>query len=244
MPLSKRLRYEILRRDNHTCRYCGAGAPDARLEVDHVIPEALGGGSEPSNLVTACEDCNSGKTSVPPDAPLVDDVAADALRWSAAIQAAAQLQRDRVTELEIMCDQLREWWLDTWVGGDEVYPLVVEGSWHWPNEPDRNYGWGIEVGNKIVDLFDDETEAYEAVEQRRLASAPPIPSDWRVSARAWFAAGIRDHDYVPLMEQVRDDRGYIPRESKWKYFAGCIWNVIRERQQIAREMLAANEDHT
>ena len=29
MAVSKRLRYEILRRDNHTCRYCGASAPDA-----------------------------------------------------------------------------------------------------------------------------------------------------------------------------------------------------------------------
>ena len=38
MALSKRLRYEILRRDNHTCRYCGASAPDVTLTVDHVVP--------------------------------------------------------------------------------------------------------------------------------------------------------------------------------------------------------------
>ncbi|AWN05089.1 HNH endonuclease [Gordonia phage Easley] len=38
MAVSKRLRYEILRRDNHTCRYCGATAPDVPLTVDHVVP--------------------------------------------------------------------------------------------------------------------------------------------------------------------------------------------------------------
>jgi hypothetical protein len=40
MPVTKRLRYEVLRRDNHACRYCGANAgkssvaPDADLVAD------------------------------------------------------------------------------------------------------------------------------------------------------------------------------------------------------------------
>ncbi|WP_075737496.1 HNH endonuclease [Streptomyces acidiscabies] len=63
MAVSKRLRYEILRRDNHTCRYCGASAPDVPLRVDHVTPVALGGTDTPDNLVAACEPCNSGKSS-------------------------------------------------------------------------------------------------------------------------------------------------------------------------------------
>lgn len=71
MSVSKRLRFEILRRDNHTCQYCGDRAPDVTLHVDHVIPVSLGGSNHPSNLLTACKDCNLGKTSVPADAPLV-----------------------------------------------------------------------------------------------------------------------------------------------------------------------------
>src|SRR6185369_3226628 len=62
MAVSKRLRFEILRRDNHTCRYCGRSAPEVKLTVDHVKPEALGGRTEPDNLVAACSDCNAGKT--------------------------------------------------------------------------------------------------------------------------------------------------------------------------------------
>ncbi len=93
MTLTKRIRYEVLRRDNFTCRYCGAKAPDVALTVDHVVPVALGGSDDPSNLVTACGPCNSGKTSTQPDAPLVADVGKDALRWAAAMTQAAEIER-------------------------------------------------------------------------------------------------------------------------------------------------------
>ncbi|MFB7707963.1 HNH endonuclease [Streptomyces sp. NPDC056105] len=80
MAVSKRLRYEILRRDNHACRYCGATAPDVKLNVDHVIPQALGGTDKPDNLVTSCADCNAGKTSSMPNAMPVADVDQDDFR--------------------------------------------------------------------------------------------------------------------------------------------------------------------
>jgi HNH endonuclease len=89
MAVSRRLRFEILRRDGYTCRYCGASAPDVTLTVDHVNPSALGGEDRPENLVTACESCNGGKSSIPPDADVVANVAADAVRWSGALRLAA-----------------------------------------------------------------------------------------------------------------------------------------------------------
>lgn len=90
MAVSKRLRYEVLRRDSHTCRYCGRSAPDVKLQVDHVVPESLSGKTEASNLVTACADCNSGKSSTSPDAPLVAVVEEHAIAWSAAMKQAAR----------------------------------------------------------------------------------------------------------------------------------------------------------
>ncbi len=90
MPVSKRTRYEVLKRDNHTCRYCGGTAPDVVLAVDHVTPSALGGSDSPSNLVAACCDCNAGKASTSPDARVVEDVSQDAIRWAAAMKLAAQ----------------------------------------------------------------------------------------------------------------------------------------------------------
>lgn len=74
MAVSKRVRFEVLRRDDHTCQYCGATAPDVVITVDHVMPTALGGSDFPDNLVAACEDCNAGKTSITPDSPLVEKV--------------------------------------------------------------------------------------------------------------------------------------------------------------------------
>ena len=102
MSLSKRLRYEVLRRDNYACKYCGTGAPNVVLVVDHVLPVALGGGDDPSNLVAACQDCNSGKSATPPSAPLVQDVAQDALRWKQAMACAQKLDdEDRETRINL-----------------------------------------------------------------------------------------------------------------------------------------------
>lgn len=89
MPVTKRTRYEVLKRDNHTCRYCGGVAPDVVLTVDHVVPVALGGSDKPNNLVAACRDCNAGKASTSPSEALVEDVKAEDIRWARAIKAAA-----------------------------------------------------------------------------------------------------------------------------------------------------------
>ncbi len=110
MTVSKRLRYEILRRDNNTCRYCGGTAPDVVLTIDHVVPVALGGADDPSNLVAACKDCNAGKSASSPDATIVSKVSDQAVRWkSAMLQAAAERceQEDIIRQL---CDEFLEHW--------------------------------------------------------------------------------------------------------------------------------------
>lgn len=63
--LSKRLRFEVFKRDSFKCQYCGSVAPDAVLAVDHVKPVAGGGSNDLLNLITACVDCNAGKSDVP-----------------------------------------------------------------------------------------------------------------------------------------------------------------------------------
>lgn len=65
MSIGARKRFEILRRDNFTCQYCGASAPDVRLHVDHFLASAHGGSSQASNLITACVACNLGKGVMP-----------------------------------------------------------------------------------------------------------------------------------------------------------------------------------
>lgn len=110
MGVTNRLRFEVLRRDNHTCYYCGAKAPETKITVDHVIPVALGGTDEPSNLVAACGDCNGGKSSASPDAPLVAAVADNAAKWADAMTTAAGKMRDDLAAV----DQAREAFDDIW----------------------------------------------------------------------------------------------------------------------------------
>jgi len=61
--ISKRLRFEIFKRDQFTCQYCGAHPPSVILHVDHISPVAHGGLNEIDNLITSCESCNLGKSS-------------------------------------------------------------------------------------------------------------------------------------------------------------------------------------
>ncbi len=60
--IPKRIRFEVFKRDAFTCQYCGAKAPDAILEIDHIEPVSHGGTNEILNLATACVSCNSGKS--------------------------------------------------------------------------------------------------------------------------------------------------------------------------------------
>lgn len=59
--ISKKIRFEVFKRDSFTCQYCGKHPPEVTLEIDHIKPIALGGTSDINNLITACFGCNRGK---------------------------------------------------------------------------------------------------------------------------------------------------------------------------------------
>jgi len=64
MDITKKIRFEVLKRDSFTCQYCGSKTPDVLLEVDHIIPKSKRGSDSMDNLVTACFDCNRGKSAI------------------------------------------------------------------------------------------------------------------------------------------------------------------------------------
>src|SRR3954467_3894599 len=132
MPVSRRLRFEILRRDGHVCRYCGAQAPDVALTVDHVMPTALGGSDDPDNLVTACRDCNAGKSSSSPDARIVENVSDDALRWAKAMEHAAGIQAMKSQAAHVYIQRFDEFWCTwTYPGGENGAPIPVDRPADW-----------------------------------------------------------------------------------------------------------------
>lgn len=64
---SLRMRFRVLKRDNFSCRACGASpalTPGLSLHVDHIKAWSLGGDTIDDNLQTLCDACNLGKSNV------------------------------------------------------------------------------------------------------------------------------------------------------------------------------------
>ncbi len=60
-------RANIYARDAYACQYCGGKRPLAELTYDHVVPRRLGGRTEWTNIVTACQPCNLRKGGRTPE---------------------------------------------------------------------------------------------------------------------------------------------------------------------------------
>jgi 5-methylcytosine-specific restriction endonuclease McrA len=68
--VTPRVRFLVFQRDGFRCVYCGATPKQSQLHVDHIVPVAKGGTDHPSNLATACVECNLGKS----DLSMTEDV--------------------------------------------------------------------------------------------------------------------------------------------------------------------------
>jgi hypothetical protein len=218
MAVSKRLRYEILRRDNHTCRYCGATAPAVPLRVDHVTPVALGGSDKPENLVTSCEPCNSGKSSATVDSTVVANVSEDALRWAAAMaQAAEELREQQAPKLayrEVFRAAWNEWtWKDNgkkrtfdlpqdWKGSldafhqaglpQDVWPDIVEKSMtNKTVKPENLFRYCCGIGWRMVGELQDRARLITGA---TAGDTAPLDSVVRAAIDMWAEAGGEDAD--------------------------------------------------
>lgn len=145
MAVSKRTRFEVLRRDDFTCRYCRS--KDDELTVDHVVPVALGGSDAPDNLVAACRSCNAGKSSIAPDAAFVEDVAKDALRWARAIAEVVEKINDESADR----DQYLEYVHNQWVATAPVY-AKLPADWELTAWSFRKRGLPLAVIDEAIDI--------------------------------------------------------------------------------------------
>lgn len=123
-PVSKKTRFEVFKRDNFTCQYCGAKAPEVVLHCDHINPVANGGDSGIMNLVAACAACNGGK-----GARMLDD------------RSSVERQRAQIEELEARREQLEMMlaWRDAAQAGivdtvEEISDRIADRGAFVPNE--------------------------------------------------------------------------------------------------------------
>lgn len=226
MAVSKSLRMEVMRRDNHTCRYCGAAAPDVKLTVDHVMPTTLGGSDEPSNLVTACRDCNAGKSSTPPGAPLVDDVSQDALRWAAAVQRVFDERIEQIEQETAYLDTFEGHWngftysrtgervplptdwqrtITHWYGLDLPLTILLDSVDRAMRKPGLK-GYDAEFRYMAGIVWSVLRESQAAAQASLGASAPPKPD----VHHCWVQDECAAH-------------GLDPRPCPWCKEFGCNW---------------------
>lgn len=177
MAVSKRTRFEVLKRDNYTCRYCRSA--ENPLTIDHVLPVALGGSDKPDNLVAACRDCNAGKSSTSPDDALVADVSEDAIRWAKAVKMAHEHELMKRDQRDDYVRQFLDAW-DKW-GWSDSLPSDWEESvmrWHRDGVP--------------IDMLTDSVF---------IAWGKSYISDYR---RFSYMAGVLKHKMADLHEKARE----------------------------------------
>lgn len=131
IAVSKSKRFEIFNRDGFTCQYCGLRPPDVVLELDHMVAVANGGTNEDLNLITACYDCNRGKSArvlgAAPPRPDAD------LHWLQVAQERAEIDRylkakqGRDEALSLLTASLDETW------GRCLTSEYVPGGAQWSN---------------------------------------------------------------------------------------------------------------
>lgn len=138
MAIKPRLRFEIFRRDSYTCRYCFR--TEVPLTLDHVIPSVLGGTDAPTNLVTSCEECNSGKSSALQGGPTIDDVDEDLIRWARAMKRAASIALGKHDEMHRYRDSFKTRW-GAWHFTADKSPIPLPDDW--AESIDRFYADGL-----------------------------------------------------------------------------------------------------
>jgi len=114
MSISKKIRFEIFKRDKFTCQYCGASAPGTVLHVDHIQPVSKNGEDDIINLITACFDCNMGKK----DRELSDE----------SVMQKRKKQLDDLQERREQIEMMVEW-QQSLMGLDEEAAIKAKEFW-------------------------------------------------------------------------------------------------------------------
>jgi len=210
--ITKKLRFEVFKRDAFTCQYCGLKAPDVLLHVDHINPVSLSGTNDLLNLITACIDCNSGKSN----RRLSDNTILDKQR-----EQLAQLQ-ERKEQIEMMF----AWQKGLSAIKDDVTTQLAE---HWS---DLVTGFSLnENGRKGLKKLEKRFSIEEIMESMRIAADTYIIfQDGKPTAESVEAAWKKVGGICTTRRMDAEN----PSTSRIYYIRG----ILRNRLSYCNELIA------
>jgi hypothetical protein len=207
MSLSKKVRFEVFKRDSFTCQYCGRSAPDILLEVDHIEPKSKGGADDLLNLVTSCEDCNRGKSN----RELTDGTAVKRRK-----QQLDQLQKKR-DQLELLME-----WHKSLLDLEEQ--TITELSEMWTQLTDYELTTsGLDCLKKWVKKFGIN----EVIESMKISIENYLELDMKEPTRQWSHTSVnKAFDYIPKICVTRKGDIEKPYLKELFYIRGILRNRL------------------
>jgi hypothetical protein len=208
MALSVRTRFEVFKRDEFTCKYCGRRSPEVILECDHIVPVSVGGSDDPINLTTSCWDCNRGKAGVPLASVMTGEDPHD--RAIELLERKRQLEEyNRALEMETVERENKVW--ELWKFWQTERGRTSEEDLH--TMPKRDRTWLLNTlvycpRVKLVEFMEAASAAGATRDFRYVAGCvrnwreakPPVPepqeSPQETSMTSNYAAALEEFEYV------------------------------------------------
>ena len=240
MPVTKRTRFEVLRRAEFRCQYCGLKSTETAegLTIDHVIPVALGGSDKPDNLVAACRDCNAGKSSIQPDSPIVNQLSAEASAYALGMLDKMTKLRGEVQQADTdFIQRFRIAW-DSWkvTSTGETIPLPPD----WELSLFRWYTMGVPY--RVIEMAIPKAMA-----------KPFIKGEFGefnyMAGIVWSMINSREIDYSVTEDTVRTyTKHEVEDNGHEQYVAGLddgrsLWAMRIENQDLVRLVVDGQHDH-
>jgi hypothetical protein len=89
----------------------------------------------------------------------------------------------------------------------------------------------------LIEYFDEAWQSWRVGADKDLIWRP---GDWQKSIASFHAAGVSVAELQAAVVSAMGNQKVTAFDT-WRYFCGIVWNKLRERQQMAMEILKAEE---
>lgn len=212
--ISKKIRFEVFKRDSFKCQYCGVSAPDAILNVDHIDPVFNGGSNELINLITSCFDCNSGKSK-----NLISD---DSLLNK------QKAQLDEVSERRAQMHLMLKWRKELGSIEHEKHQAIISAVHDELGFPLNDYGKSTALKWTKTFSLEEILDAIDICSHQYLVYENGEPT---------LESFLKAFDYIPRVAKSKRTQRENPSLSKIYYARG----ILRNRVSYVNETVAIND---